>query len=157
IASARDARRGLVLVALMASSVRVFHSRTALADGTVRSSSRSTWSQRRFNSRMVKTPSVRDRMERNTNHGAQTERRGGAGPVGGLLGGKDPTGCHVCCLLVYALRVPVLALFSLLLFRLQLGHEPLKVLPITEGVEVLVLFHVGGVLVTFGDRLPQQF
>ena len=23
---------------------------------------------------------------------AQTERRGGAGPVGGLLGGKDPTG-----------------------------------------------------------------
>src|SRR5262249_26145483 len=25
-------------------------------------------------------------------HGAQTERRGGAGPVGGLLGGKDPTG-----------------------------------------------------------------
>jgi hypothetical protein len=24
--------------------------------------------------------------------GAQTKRRGGAGPVGGLLGGKDPTG-----------------------------------------------------------------
>ena len=24
--------------------------------------------------------------------GAQTERRGGAGPAGGLLGGKDPTG-----------------------------------------------------------------
>jgi hypothetical protein len=24
--------------------------------------------------------------------GAQTERRGSAGPVGGLLGGKDPTG-----------------------------------------------------------------
>jgi hypothetical protein len=24
--------------------------------------------------------------------GAQTERRGGAGPVEGLLGGKDPTG-----------------------------------------------------------------
>ena len=24
--------------------------------------------------------------------GAQTGRRGGAGPVGGLLGGKDPTG-----------------------------------------------------------------
>jgi hypothetical protein len=24
--------------------------------------------------------------------GAQTERRGGAGPVGGLLGGKDLTG-----------------------------------------------------------------
>src|SRR6476469_9989923 len=24
--------------------------------------------------------------------GAQTERRGGAAPVGGLLGGKDPTG-----------------------------------------------------------------
>src|SRR5262245_23402852 len=24
--------------------------------------------------------------------GAQTERRGGAGPVGGLLGGKDPAG-----------------------------------------------------------------
>jgi hypothetical protein len=24
--------------------------------------------------------------------GAQTERRGGAGPVGGLLGSKDPTG-----------------------------------------------------------------
>jgi hypothetical protein len=24
--------------------------------------------------------------------GAQTERRGGAGPVGGLLGGKEPTG-----------------------------------------------------------------
>ena len=24
--------------------------------------------------------------------GAQTERRGGAGPVRGLLGGKDPTG-----------------------------------------------------------------
>ena len=27
-----------------------------------------------------------------TPSGAQTERRGGAGPVGGLLGGKDPTG-----------------------------------------------------------------
>ena len=29
--------------------------------------------------------------------GAQTERRGGAGPVGGLLGGKDPTGRFVQC------------------------------------------------------------
>jgi len=28
----------------------------------------------------------------NGSHGAQTERRGGAGPAGGLLGGKDPTG-----------------------------------------------------------------
>ena len=28
--------------------------------------------------------------------GAQTERRGGAGPVGGLLGGKGPTGRLVC-------------------------------------------------------------
>src|SRR5262249_48787256 len=28
--------------------------------------------------------------------GAQTERRGGAGPVGGLLGGKDPTGHFFC-------------------------------------------------------------
>ena len=27
--------------------------------------------------------------------GAQTERRGGAGPMGGLLGGKDPTGRFV--------------------------------------------------------------
>jgi hypothetical protein len=27
-----------------------------------------------------------------TNPGAQTERRGGAGPVRGLLGGKDLTG-----------------------------------------------------------------
>jgi hypothetical protein len=27
-----------------------------------------------------------------TASGAQTERRGGAGPVGGSLGGKDPTG-----------------------------------------------------------------
>ena len=27
-----------------------------------------------------------------TDAGAQTERRGGAGPVRGLLGGKDPTG-----------------------------------------------------------------
>jgi hypothetical protein len=27
--------------------------------------------------------------------GAQTERRGGAGPVGGLLAGKDPTGRFV--------------------------------------------------------------
>src|SRR5262249_47893220 len=27
--------------------------------------------------------------------GTQTERRGGAGPVGGLLGGKDPTGRSV--------------------------------------------------------------
>src|SRR5438552_2921911 len=27
--------------------------------------------------------------------GAQTERRGGAGPAGGLLGGKDPTGRFV--------------------------------------------------------------
>jgi len=25
--------------------------------------------------------------------GAQTERRGGAGPLGGSLGGKAPTGC----------------------------------------------------------------
>jgi hypothetical protein len=31
--------------------------------------------------------------------GAQTERRGGAGPVGGLLGGKDPAGRLVCFLL----------------------------------------------------------
>src|SRR5262249_39005188 len=28
--------------------------------------------------------------------GAQTERRGGAGPVRGLLGGKDPTGRFLC-------------------------------------------------------------
>jgi hypothetical protein len=28
--------------------------------------------------------------------GAQTERRGGAGPAGGLLGGKDPAGRFVC-------------------------------------------------------------
>ena len=28
----------------------------------------------------------------NNASGAQTERRGGAGPVGGLLGGKDPSG-----------------------------------------------------------------
>ena len=27
--------------------------------------------------------------------GAQTLRRGGAGPVGGLLGGKDPTGRYL--------------------------------------------------------------
>ena len=33
---------------------------------------------------------VCDRMT--TALSAQTERRGGAGPVGGLLGGKDPTG-----------------------------------------------------------------
>ena len=30
--------------------------------------------------------------------GAQTERRGGAGPVGSLLGGKDPTGRYCFCL-----------------------------------------------------------
>ncbi len=29
--------------------------------------------------------------------GAQTERRGGAGPVRGLLGGKDPTGRFFDC------------------------------------------------------------
>src|SRR6187455_3062079 len=34
------------------------------------------------------------RME-STLLGAQTGRRGGAGPVGGLLGGKDPTGRFV--------------------------------------------------------------
>jgi hypothetical protein len=32
-----------------------------------------------------------DRVEENL-HGAQTERRGGAGPMRGLLGGKDRTG-----------------------------------------------------------------
>jgi hypothetical protein len=33
--------------------------------------------------------------------GAQTVRRGGAGPAGGLLGGKDPTGRFVLfCLVV---------------------------------------------------------
>jgi hypothetical protein len=31
--------------------------------------------------------------------GAQTERRGGAGPVGGLLGGKGPTGRFIFSLL----------------------------------------------------------
>jgi hypothetical protein len=31
-------------------------------------------------------------LRRDIAAGAQTERRGGAGPVGGLLGGKDPTG-----------------------------------------------------------------
>src|SRR5690349_3847649 len=35
--------------------------------------------------------------------GAQTERRGGAGPVGGLLGGKDPTG-RLFLLLVFRRR-----------------------------------------------------
>lgn len=30
-----------------------------------------------------------------TDPGAQTERRGSAGPVGGLLGGKEPTGRFV--------------------------------------------------------------
>ena len=41
-----------------------------------------------------------------TNPGAQTERRGGAGPVRGLLGGKDLTG-HVFLLfyLVSKLRL----------------------------------------------------
>ena len=34
--------------------------------------------------------------------GAQTERRGGAGPVRGLLGGKDPTGRRLStCPLAY--------------------------------------------------------
>jgi hypothetical protein len=37
---------------------------------------------------------VRGTMEKHR-AGAQTERRGGAGPVGGLLGGKDPTGRFV--------------------------------------------------------------
>ena len=32
------------------------------------------------------------RSDDNVPLGAQTVRRGGAGPVGGLLGGKDPTG-----------------------------------------------------------------
>jgi hypothetical protein len=32
------------------------------------------------------------RLEEDGPLGAQTGRRGGAGPVGGLLGGKDPTG-----------------------------------------------------------------
>jgi hypothetical protein len=35
-------------------------------------------------------------MKKDIVPGAQTERRGGAGPVGGLLGGKDPTGRFVC-------------------------------------------------------------
>ncbi len=34
-------------------------------------------------------------MAKATHAGAQTERRGGAGPVGGLLGGKEPTGRFV--------------------------------------------------------------
>ena len=33
--------------------------------------------------------------------GAQTERRGGAGPVGGLLGGKDPTGRFLSSINLY--------------------------------------------------------
>src|SRR5262245_12725809 len=35
---------------------------------------------------------VRDTLERHNAAGAQTERRGGAGPVGGSRGRKDPTG-----------------------------------------------------------------
>jgi hypothetical protein len=35
---------------------------------------------------------VCDRMKSNNASGAQTERRGDAGPVRGLLGGKDRTG-----------------------------------------------------------------
>src|SRR4029453_18460451 len=45
--------------------------------------------------------------------GAQTERRGGAGPVRGLLGGKDPTG----------------RLVSLTQFTSDRSHLPLRPLP----------------------------
>ena len=38
---------------------------------------------------------VCDYNENDSAPSAQTERRGGAGPVGGLLGGKDPTGRFV--------------------------------------------------------------
>src|SRR5688572_18747148 len=38
--------------------------------------------------------------------GAQTERRGGAGPAGGLLGGKDPAGRFVFLLVLRGRPVP---------------------------------------------------
>ena len=59
---------------------------------------------------------------------AQTDRRCGAGPVGGLLGGKDPTGRFVCGIerLGFQLRVALLARRFIFLFVHQIvqvrGH-----------------------------------
>ena len=49
--------------------------------------------------------------------GAQTERRGGAGPVGGLLGGKDPSGR-----------------FASESLPLQLHEQLVEVLPVPERI-----------------------
>jgi hypothetical protein len=46
--------------------------------------------------------------------GARAEPRGGAGPVGGLLGGKDPTGRFLVCPLS-AVRSPLSVANELLL------------------------------------------
>src|SRR5206468_3405427 len=86
-------------------------------------------------------------------------RRGGAGPAGACSAVRTPPAVSLLAFAftLFAFRCWLRQLFALLLLRLQFGDEPLKVLPVAQGVEVSVFFHVGGVLVTPGDRLPQQF
>src|SRR5215203_4142949 len=71
------------------SRIRLFHSGTKAADGTVRSSNGSTRSRLCFKNTMVKLPRSAIGLG-DIVHRAQTGRRGGAGPVGDLLGGETP-------------------------------------------------------------------
>src|SRR5262245_8195442 len=90
--------------------------------------------------------------------GAQNERRGGTGPRGSRLAAWTPPAVSLLAFAftLFAFRCLLRQSIALLPLRLQLGHEPLEVLAVAQGLEVLILFHAGGILVTFGDRLPQQ-
>src|SRR5207237_7739190 len=78
---------------------------------------------------------------------AQTERRGGAGPAGGLLGGKDPAG-----------RLFFLPINDglLLAFHLQFRHQFLEVVPCAERIETAILLQTLDVVSSVLDLFTQQ-
>ena len=68
--------------------------------------------------------------------GAQTERRGGAGPVRGLLGGKGLTGR---LFLLFVVRV-LLSEHGLLLFCFQFREQLLEILARTQPGQIVRFF-----------------
>src|SRR5438270_8363640 len=117
MAASRPKYRGVTRSALKVSRTTWFHSVTTFADGRLRSSNASRDNRGRrgrgAGARGARRNGQRDFKESSQGRsdmvtlllrgglrgygraiaaGAQTERRGGAGPVRGLLGGKDLTG-----------------------------------------------------------------
>ena len=86
-----------------------------------------------------------------THPGAQTERRGGAGPVRACLAVRTPPAA-----LLAEFVVQVTPVRASLCLALQLGEQLFEVVALTQRVELLVRCQVFDILVTLRDGLPQQ-